>query len=166
MAGSDPVPHPAHSPADPPPADTDVAAAELAQLQHEVAETQLPDHILRVLVSVCNRGSLSFGITVAQGGLLISGNAVSVARFMHNMAAELEAKGGVDSAVLSDPLRYLALLAETPTDSSDGTADDDLPLFLHLEDARIRSGPAVLADGVRWRGRLADVDGWFLGKQE
>ncbi len=158
MAGPEPVP----------PTDTepDTNAAEFLGLQHEVAETQLPDHILRVLVSVCNRGSLSFGITVAQGGLLISGSAVSVARFMHNMAAELEAKGGVDAAVLSDPLRYLALLAETPSDPSTDESDDDLPLFLHLEDARIRSGSAVVADGVRWRGRLADVDGWFLGKQE
>ena len=151
-----------------PPTDAapDNNAAEFLRLQHEVAETQLPDHILRVLVSVCNRGSLSFGITVAQGGLLISGSAVSVARFMHDMAAELEAKGGVDAAVLSDPLRYLALLAETPTDHTDDDSHDDLPLFLHLEDARIRSGSAVVADGVRWRGRLADVDGWFLGKQE
>ena len=137
-------------------------AAELHQLQHEVAETQLPDHILRVLVSVCNRGSLSFGITVAQGGLLISGTAVGVAQFMRNMAAELEARGGVDAAVLSDPLRYLALLAEEdPADTSD--AEDDLPVFLHLEHARIRSGNAVLADDVRWRGRMVDIDGWFLG---
>ncbi len=158
MAGPEPVPTPE--------AALETNAAELLRLQHEVAETELPDHILRVLVSVCNRGSLSFGITVAQGGLLISGNAVSVARFMHNMAAELEAKGGVDAAVLSDPLRYLALIAETPADPSSNDADDDLPLFLHLEDARILSGGAVVADGVRWRGRLADVDGWFLGKQE
>lgn len=137
-------------------------AAELHQLQHEVAETQLPDHILRVLVSVCNRGSLSFGITVAQGGLLISGTAVGVAQFMRNMASELEARGGVDAAVLSDPLRYLALLAEQdPEDASD--AEDDLPVFLHLEHARIRSGNAVLADDVRWRGRMVDIDGWFLG---
>ena len=137
-------------------------AAELHRLQHEVAETQLPDHILRVLVSVSNRGSLSFGITVAQGGLLISGTAVGVAQFMRNMAAELEARGGVDAAVLSDPLRYLALLAEE--DPNDTThAEDDLPVFLHLEQARIRSGSAILADDVRWRGRMVDIDGWFLG---
>ncbi len=140
-------------------------AAELHQLQHEVAETQLPDHILRVLVSVCNRGSLSFGITVAQGGLLISGTAVGVAQFMRNMAAELEARGGVDAAVLSDPLRYLALLAEEQPEEA-GDAEDDLPVFLHLEHARIRSGNAVLADDVRWRGRMVDIDGWFLGHPE
>ena len=148
-------------PGEEPPSITSLAA-ELHQLQHEVAETQLPDHILRVLVSVCNRGSLSFGITVAQGGLLISGTAVGVAQFMRNMAAELEARGGVDAAVLSDPLRYLALLAEeAPEEASD--AEDDLPVFLHLEHARIRSGNAVLADDVRWRGRMVDIDGWFLG---
>lgn len=148
-------------PGEQPPSITSLAA-ELHQLQHEVAETQLPDHILRVLVSVCNRGSLSFGITVAQGGLLISGTAVGVAQFMRNMAAELEARGGVDAAVLSDPLRYLALLAEeAPEEASD--AEDDLPVFLHLEHTRIRSGNAVLADDVRWRGRMVDIDGWFLG---
>jgi len=151
-------------PGEEPPSITSLAA-ELHQLQHEVAETQLPDHILRVLVSVCNRGSLSFGITVAQGGLLISGTAVGVAQFMRNMAAELEARGGVDAAVLSDPLRYLALLAEEGPADTDAV-EDDLPVFLHLEHARIRSGNAILADDVRWRGRMVDIDGWFLGHPE
>ncbi len=152
-------------PGEGPAADT-VSVAALHELQHEVAETQLPDHILRVLVSVCNRGSLSFGITVAQSGLLISGTAVGVAQFMRNMAGELEVRGGVDAAVLTDPLRLLAQLAEddrdsgTPATSEDG---DDLPVFLHLEAARIRSGNAIVADGVRWRGRMVDIDGWFLG---
>ena len=77
------------------------------------------------------------------------------------MAAELEARGGVDAAVLSDPLRYLALLAEEPAGTD--AVEDDLPVFLHLEHARIRSGNAVLADDVRWRGRMVDIDGWFLG---
>lgn len=147
--------------------DHEIAAltAELYRLQREVAEIQLPDHILRVLVSVCNRGSLSFGITVAQGGLLISGTAVGVAQFMRSMAAELEVRGGVDAAVLSDPLRYLALLAEEdPASPSD--ADDDLPVFVHLENARIRSGGAIVSDGVRWRGRMVDIDGWFLGQPD
>src|SRR4051794_28254616 len=152
------------------PADTTDASAvaALQALQHEVAETQLPDHILRVLVSVCNRGSLSFGITVAQSGLLISGTAVGVAQFMHNMAGELEVRGGVDAAVLTDPLRLLARLAEVdrddvpPAPSDDGT--DDLPVFIHLEHARIRSGAAIVAEDVRWRGRMVDIDGWFLGQ--
>ena len=152
-----------------PPHTDDVAssAAELHQLQHEVAETELPDHILRVLVSVCNRGSLSFGITVAQGGLLISGTAVGVAQFMRNMASELEVRGGMDADVSSEPLRYLAQLAEEDRDSTAATAatdDDDLPVFLHLENAQIRSGNAIVADGVRWRGRMVDIDGWFLGQ--
>ena len=141
---------------------------EFAHLQHEVAETQLPDPILRVLVSVCNRGSLTFGVTVAMGGLVISGTAVGVAQFMHNMAAELEARGGDDADVLSEPLRYLALIAEDPApDPNDESVHvDDLPLYLHLEDARIRSGSAVVADQVRWRGRLVGVDGWSLGLHE
>ena len=138
---------------------------ELARLQHEVAEAQLPDPILRVLVSVCNRGSLTFGVTIAQRGLVISGTAVGVSQFMHNMAAELEARGGDDAEVLSEPLRYLALIAEDPEPDADDRSSpvDDLPLYLHLEDARIRSGDATLADQVRWRGRLIDVDGWSLG---
>jgi hypothetical protein len=152
----------------PPPADdVDATAAELHRLQHEVADTELPDHILRVLVSVCNRGGLSFGITVAQGGLLISGTAVGVAEFMRNMASALEVRGGVDAAVLTEPLRYLARLAEEDRKSTAAIAatdHDDLPVFLHLENAQIRSGNAVVADGVRWRGRMVDIDGWFLGQ--
>ena len=144
------------------------AADEFTRLQHEAAESQLPDPILRVLVSVCNRGSLTFGVTVAQGGLVISGTAVGVARFMHNMAAELEARGGTDAEVLAEPLRYLALIAADPEPDPDDQSGpvDDLPLYLHLENARVRSGGAVLADGVQWRGRLADVNGWSLGLHE
>src|SRR6478672_12172648 len=91
----------------------------LARLQEEVAETQLPDPILRVLVSVCNRGSLTFAITIAQGGLMIAGTAVGVGRFMHDLAADLEMRGGSDAAVLSPPLRYLAAIAAEPDAGDD-----------------------------------------------
>ena len=133
----------------------------LARLQEEVAETQLPDPILRVLVSVCNRGSLTFTITVAQGGLVIAGTAVGVGRFMHDLAAEIEGRGGTDAAVLSDPLRYLAQIAAEPDPGDDPT--QDLPVYLHLEHARVRSGNTIIADDVRWRARLTSVDGWSLG---
>ena len=133
----------------------------LAKLQEEVAETQLPDPILRVLVSVCNRGSLTFTITIAQGGLVIAGNAVGVGRFMQDLAAELEARGGSDAEVLSDPLRYLAQIAGNSEPVEDPT--QDLPVYLHLEHARVRSANTVIADDVRWRARLTSVDGWSLG---
>jgi hypothetical protein len=139
------------------PADRDA----LAQLQEEVAETQLPDPILRVLVSVCNRGSLTFAITVAQGGLMIAGTAVGVARFMADLAADLETRGGTDAEVLSDPLRYLAAIAAEPDAGDDPS--EDLPVYLHLEHARVRSGSSIIAEDVRWRARLASVDGWSLG---
>jgi hypothetical protein len=133
----------------------------LAKLQEEVAETQLPDTILRVLVSVCNRGSLTFTITIAQGGLMIAGTAVGVGRFMHDLAAELETRGGTDAEVLSDPLRYLAQIAAEPDSGDDPT--EDLPVYLHLEHARVRSANTIIADDVRWRARLTSVDGWSLG---
>src|SRR4051794_28082887 len=140
--------------------DTDAPDA-LARLQEEVAETQLPDPILRVLVSVCNRGSLAFAITIAHGGLVIAGTAVGVGRFMRDLAAELEARGGTDAEVLSDPLRYLAAIAVEPDPGDDPT--EDLPVYLHLEHARIRSGNTIVAEDVRWRARLTSVDGWSLG---
>ena len=67
--------------------------------------------------------------------------------------------------MLSEPRRQLALIAEDPAPDPNDQSDpvDDLPLYLHLEDASIRSGSAVLADRVRWRGRLVDVNGWSLG---
>jgi hypothetical protein len=133
----------------------------LAKLQEEVAETQLPDPILRVLVSVCNRGTLTFAITIAQGGLMVAGTAVGVGRFMADLAAEIEARGGTDAAVLSDPLRYLAQIAAEPDPGDDPT--EDLPVYLHLEHARVRSGNTIIADDVRWRARLTSVDGWSLG---
>jgi len=133
----------------------------LAKLQEEVAETQLPDPILRVLVSVCNRGSLTFALTIAQGGLMVAGTAVGVAQFMHDLASELEARGGTDAEVLSDPLRYLAAIAAEPDAGDDPT--EDLPVYLHLAHARVRSGATIIAEDVRWRARLTSVDGWSLG---
>ena len=133
----------------------------LAKLQEEVAETQLPDPILRVLVSVCNRGSLTFAITIAQGGLVIAGTAVGVGRFMRDLAAELEARGGTDAEVLSGPLRYLAAIAAEPEPGDEPA--EDLPVYLHLEHARVRSANTIIAEDVRWRARLTSVDGWSLG---
>jgi hypothetical protein len=140
--------------------DTAPDPAALARLQEEAAETQLPDPILRMLVSVCNRGSLTFALTIAQGGLMIAGTAVGVAQFMADLAAELEARGGTDAEVLSGPLRYLAAIATEP-DAGDPT--EDLPVYLHLQHARVRSGATIIADDVRWRARLTSVDGWSLG---
>jgi hypothetical protein len=136
-------------------------ADALAKLQEEVAETQLPDPILRVLVSVCNRGSLTFALTIAQGGLMVTGTAVGVAQFMQDLASELEARGGTDAEVLSDPLRYLAAIAAEPDAGDDPT--EDLPVYLHLQHARVRSGATIIAEDVRWRARLTSVDGWSLG---
>jgi hypothetical protein len=136
-------------------------ATALARLQEEVAETQLPDPILRVLVSVCNRGSLTFAITIAQGGLVITGTAVGVGRFMHDLASEIESRGGTDAAVLSEPLRLLAAIADEPSPTDDPT--EDLPVYLHLEHARVRSANSIIAEDVRWRARLTSVDGWSLG---
>jgi len=157
MAAGVDDPTPARAPGAPP--------DELLALQEEVAETQLPDPILRVLVSVCNRGTLSFGITVAQGGLLVAGTAVGVARFMQNLALELESRGGSDAEVLSEPLRYLAHIAAEPEPDPDASPDPtiELPVYLHLEHARVRSGHAIIAEDIRWRARLTTVDGWSLG---
>ena len=48
---------------------------------------------------------------------------------MRNMASELEVRGGLDAAVLTEPLRYLARLAEEDPDSTIATeaTEDEAP---------------------------------------
>jgi len=54
-----------------------------------------------------------------------------------------------------------AAIAAEPDPTDDPT--EDLPVYLHLEHARVRSGNTIIADDVRWRARLTSVDGWSLG---
>ena len=66
---------------------------------------------------------------------MVAGTAVGVGRFMRDLAADLEARGGTDAAVLSPPLRYLAAIAAEPDPGDDPS--EDLPVYLHLEHARV-----------------------------
>ena len=123
------------------------------------------DPMLEMLVSSAEELDFSLGITLTIHGLLISGNIISYQRYLEGIAQ------GFESATGNQKIGQI--LAESYRNASQEYSEirieqglGELPprRYIHLSDARFRFGDSVvsLGTGVYWRGRLDEVDGFFL----
>lgn len=108
------------------------------------------DPQLALLVAALDRNpSESLGLTLTVGGAVVSGRAVGEAAYWRHLA-EHQADG------LS---QHFLHNSQHPVDAT--------PTYVHLLDcAHWIGGPGPLPADARacWRGRLADVQGWTLGR--
>lgn len=149
----------------PPDDDGDDTFERFYRRQQEAAEHSLPDYFLRVLVFSCQEVDHSFGVTLTVGGSTITGTVVSEARYFDSLGDLVEEIGhGVADAFLP-AFRHAAMssMVRAAVPYELVPSSDPLPVFVNLIDCTILSGGSVIASGVSWRGRLASVDGWFLG---
>lgn len=123
------------------------------------------DWFLQYLVTLVeNTEGLSFGITIQQGGLLVSGELVNERAYFEGFAEEFAATSGL-SPEDRNQLResFATLEGGGQSEAGDRSA---VALFIHLRDARFLtdSGNArPAAQGAWWRGRLAEVRGFAVG---
>ena len=147
------------------------------------------DWFLQQLVTMANEsGGGAFGVTLCVKGITISGVIASgrdyFAGFAQNVTAAIERDDPHTDAPTRQKIQdYFTRFGEIyptsrhdsddkPIDDANADAadqdDDDakpLPEFVHLRNARIFNGQTFIPTnyGVWWRGRIAEVDGWFLG---
>ena len=102
-------------------------------------------------------------------GALVSGKIIGGSRYFEELGRQFGAAGGMneeDSAAIWKPF---ADKCYSKTESEEG-ADVDTghdSSFIHLENVRIFQAATSLPtsqEGVLWRGRLAEVDGFILGQ--
>jgi len=118
----------------------------------------MKDNILDTFVQAANRYDLSLDITLNVKGAVITGTMVSAAEYFGELSEILE--GGDEAAqMLSE---QMAKAGETA-----GSDDKSEAHFIHMKDTKVYCGdskPTPSKGDFLWRGKLSEIDGFFLGK--
>jgi hypothetical protein len=124
------------------------------------------DPMLKTFVRFAEEQDLSLGVTLTIHGLLISGNIISYQKYLEGIAQGFESATGKQEIgqILAESFRnvsqeYLKIRKQ------EGLEELPYLQYIHLSDARFRFGNSVVPPetGVYWRGRLDEIDGFFLG---
>jgi hypothetical protein len=151
----------------------------------KVKEDKVPaapdaDWFLQALVRFANEKFLNYAVTLHVGGLTVTGTIVSGREyFEHWSKAATDTitwrnnPHGCESAddaraAIRDMFMSFGDKVYPERDGDEETAVDifkDGPQYVHLKDARFFLGGAFVPNNqpVLWRGRITEVDGWFLG---
>lgn len=138
------------------------------------------DWFLQQLVRLTNESSVSTGfpVTLCVKGLIVSGVLASGREYFAELAETVAATvANVDEATRKDLHEYFAAFGELyprhgdNADEGGGSEPENvlktLPEFIHLRDVRIfdgtRSMRPATQNGIWWRGRIAEIDGFVLG---
>lgn len=124
------------------------------------------DPMLETFVSLAEEQDISLGVTLTIHGLLISGNIISFQKYLEGIAQGLESATGNQKIgqILAESYRN-ASQEYSETRREEGLEELPPRQYIHLSDAKFRFGDSVVSPGtgVYWRGRLDEVDGFFLG---
>jgi hypothetical protein len=123
------------------------------------------DHVLQALIDLANVSDVGFGITLSVAGFLVSGTLVSGKSFFDGLSKEVS--DGIAAEENKDAVRkYFAGFGSIYAGMKD-EEERDLPIFIHLKDARFfqsSGGPVPGNRGIWWRGRVSAISGFFLGE--
>jgi hypothetical protein len=125
------------------------------------------DWFLQSLVETINGTEAELGITLQVGGLLVSGHLVSGHRWFEAFADQIAA--GIADAEGREEVRAAYASYADVYRQDDPDVEAPLPQFIHLRDAHYfgADGSAIpSSQGVLWRGRVAQVAGFHLGRFE
>jgi len=110
------------------------------------------DWFLTSLVDFVNKHGNELPVTLAVKGVLISGLLTCYEKYFE--------------AVGLDTDRIFGTASFPKSKANGGTAEADLPTYLHVMDARFYSGGQALEmpEGMWWRGRITEVSGFSFGR--
>lgn len=123
-----------------------------------MATEMMKDNTLAFFATVVNRNDFSLDITLNVKGAVITGTMVPAGKYFESLSETFEGSGDVAEALSEQ----LAQASENAQSTKDGT-----PNFIHLEGAKVYCGdakPTPSQGDILWRGKLSEVDGFFLGK--
>lgn len=127
------------------------------------------DWFLKTFVTMANESNISVGITLLVKGALVSGEIISGPKYFEELGKQFGGALGMnedDGAALWRPLAESLYVKSEPYEEVDGNTQQN-PSFIHLKSVKIFQAATCLPtshEGVLWRGRLAEVDGFILGQ--
>ncbi|WP_270180328.1 gas vesicle accessory protein GvpU [Alkalihalobacillus sp. CinArs1] len=124
----------------------------------ETAAITEKDSVLEFFVQASNKHDFSLDITLNLKGAMVTGTLVSAGEYFSTLSESFEDEGDV-SQKLSEELTKAGEAVE-------GSSVKDAQ-FIHLKNARVYCGdtkPTPSKGSILWRGKLTEVDGFFLGR--
>ncbi|SFF67178.1 hypothetical protein SAMN05216353_10530 [Halobacillus alkaliphilus] len=116
------------------------------------------DDLLMTYVKAANQHGFSLDITLNINGALVTGTTVSAQKYLDSASQSFE--GGNDvSKQISEKL------SEASQNAEDQNQED--VSYIHLKNAQVYNGdssPTPAEGQFFWRGRMDQVDGFFLGR--
>ncbi|MDY0394600.1 gas vesicle accessory protein GvpU [Virgibacillus halophilus] len=116
------------------------------------------DNILEFFVTAANKHGFELDISLLVNGTIVSGTIIPAYDYFDSLSESFE--GGNDiSQKLSEQLSEAGKSAES------GNSEE--VHFIHLKNTRIYCGdskPTPSKGKILWRGKLSEVDSFFLGK--
>lgn len=123
------------------------------------------DRFLQTLVSTVNQTSVGVGITLNVGGLLISGELVSVKTYFEGVAREMIATKADYATKEAFQKTFKQACAQFQPESEELSHESQsMPTYIHLRNAKpvYPNGQASSNKGMWWRSRLSAIDGFSL----
>ena len=127
-------------------------------------EGRQTDWLVQWFAGFVNRTSLEIGVTISVGGAQLSGALVSHSTYFSRLAEGFSSAFTKFEGVDIDQLREMILgFDQTPEVAEGGNLP--APQYLHLSDVKIISGGGTInIEGGLWRGKIASIDGFILGR--
>ncbi len=116
------------------------------------------DSILGFFVQATNKHDFNLEITLNVNGALVSGTTISAQEYFEELSEAFE-DGNEVSKKISEQLVQASEGAETSTNESAS--------FIHLKNTKVYCGDSKSTPSkgnIIWRGKLSEIDGFFLGK--
>ncbi|KAF0816773.1 MULTISPECIES: gas vesicle accessory protein GvpU [unclassified Cytobacillus] len=116
------------------------------------------DNILEFFVHAANKHDFSLDITLNVKGAVITGTLVSAKEYFNTLSQTFEDGNDVAQKV-SEQLEIAGEAAQSNDDSEIN--------FIHMKETKVYCGdskPTPSKGDILWRGKLSEVDGFFLGK--
>jgi len=120
------------------------------------------DWFLEEFVDSINGTDSELGITLTVGGILVSGVIISGHKYFQGLAASMKIltpEGQENTEEYFKSFGEIYLKPKEPNSKP--------PSFIHLKDAMFYQPglgqPIPSSDGVLWRGRISEVDGFMMG---
>lgn len=116
------------------------------------------DNILEFFVKASNKHDFTLDISLLINGAVVSGTIISAKEYFETLSESFEDGNDIAQA-LSEQL--------TKAGESIDSNNDDGAHFIHLKNTNIYCGdskPTPSKGKILWRGKLNEIDSFFLGK--
>ncbi|MEN1970607.1 gas vesicle accessory protein GvpU [Lentibacillus sp. N15] len=123
-----------------------------------MSEAVVKDNILETFVKAANNHGFELDISLLVNGAIVTGTMISAKDYFENLS-ESFADGNEVAQELGEKL---SKTSESADSNSEGEAH-----FIHLKKTKIYCGdakPTPSKGDILWRGKLSEVDSFFLGK--